>query len=254
MIGVSSTHFSQEQVEDTIAKVASEFKHWEIFAEAEHDLQKISARLEVVRGSYDLSYSVHAPIGDTNLAGLSERMRESSVLEMIALMERMAELGITMMTVHPGYSSLSIPGQELKALRQSKTSMRTLDRASREYGIAVAVENMPNIPIMLGRTAEQLADIVDGTELGICFDRGHANTTGQTDAMIDTFGKRIINIHIHDNNGDKDDHMTIGDGGIDFEKVLRRLGGYKGNYIIESKGIDSAVKSKAALESVFSRF
>ena len=38
------------------------------------------------------------------------------------------------------------------------------------------------------------ADIVDGTDLGICFDIGHANTSGQIDAMIDTFGDRIANI------------------------------------------------------------
>ena len=65
--------------------------------------------------------------------------------------------------------------------------------------------------------------------------------------MIDTFGKRIKNIHIHDNNGDKDEHLTIGTGSIDFCKVLKKLKFYDRNYVIESKNYDSAAESQSVL-------
>ena len=91
---------------------------------------------------------------------------------------------------------------------------------------------------------------MDGTDLRICFDIGHANTMGQIDAMIDLFADRISNIHIHDNNGERDEHLTIGDGSIDFEHVIRRLSGYKGNYIIESKDLPSAVLSNQRLKKL----
>ncbi len=250
MIGVSSTAFSAQNLEETIAVISKHFKHWEIFGEAEHDLALISARLMILKDSYNLSYSVHSPISETNVAALSERMREASVLEIMATMENMALVGVKMITIHPGLSSLSIPGQEDKAVRQAKKSMRSIERAAQDFGIRVAVENMPNMKFMLGREAAQLAEIVDGTSLGVCFDIGHANTTNQIDEMIETFGNRITNIHIHDNDGDFDSHMTIGDGSIDFSDVLKKLRGYGGNLIIESKDLPSAVESQERLRDI----
>ena len=70
--------------------------------------------------------------------------------------------------------------------------------------------------------------------------------------MIDAFSDRIANVHIHDNMGDRDSHLTIGDGNIDFRHVLKRLSSYGGNYIIESKDFDSAVESQSRLESLLS--
>ncbi|MCQ2085349.1 MAG: sugar phosphate isomerase/epimerase, partial [archaeon] len=61
---------------------------------------------------------------------------------------------------------------------------------------------------------------------------------------------RIRNIHIHDNLGKSDDHMTIGDGSIDFKKVLSLLHSYKHRYIIESKTFDSAVTSQERLREL----
>jgi sugar phosphate isomerase/epimerase len=105
---------------------------------------------------------------------------------------------------------------------------------------------------MIGKTAKDMAELVDGTEMKICFDIGHANTVNQIDDIIDALGDRIANIHIHDNTGSNDDHMTIGDGNIDFKKVLSRLSRYKGRYIIESRSLESAVTSRERLNDLLS--
>ena len=60
------------------------------------------------------------------------------------------------------------------------------------------------------------------------------------------------NIHIHDNNGKMDEHLTIGDGSIDFSDVLSKLDFYDRNFVIESKTYESAVESQSRLESLFS--
>ena len=58
---------------------------------------------------------------------------------------------------------------------------------------------------------------------------------------------RIRNIHIHDNLGEKDDHLTIGDGKVDFGHVLGLLSDYRGRYIIEARSLESAIESQARL-------
>ena len=250
MIGVSSTMFSAEAFEERLLKISKEFKHWEIISEGEHYLPHIMRRLEAVAPSYDVKFSIHALISDLNIAALSERLREAAVMELIATMEHAIELNASTVTFHPGLHSFVVPGQEAKSMEKAKRSIRTLDRLMNEFGIVACVENMPSFKYMLGRTAEEMFQLVDGTDMKICFDIGHANTTNQTDEMIDLLGDRIKNIHIHDNTGGNDDHMTIGDGNIDFPKVLKRLTKYEGNYIIEARSLDSAVVSRDRLKGM----
>ncbi|MEA4978220.1 MAG: sugar phosphate isomerase/epimerase family protein [Methanomassiliicoccaceae archaeon] len=247
MIGVSCPEFSANPFEKIMEAVSKEFRHWEIFAEAEHSLPLIWARLNAIKSNYKMTFSIHSPISDTNLAALTERMRESSIIEMISTAEMASETGIKIITVHPGLSSMSVPGMESKAIEKAKKSMRTLDRTASEYGVTYAIENMPSYRPMIGKTAAELNEIIEGTNLSVCFDIGHANTMGQIDEMISAFKDRIVNVHVHDNMGDDDSHLTVGDGNVDFPKVMEAMSWYKGRYIIESKSLASAVESKRRL-------
>ncbi len=250
MIGVSSTQFSAYLFEEVIEEVAKVFDHWEIFAEAEHRLPSIESRFRDLMPSYKLSYSIHAPISDINLASLNERIREDSILEILTTAESAANLNIETITIHPGLTSMAVPYMEEKAVEKAKKSLSSIDRISAEYGVRIAVENMPSFPFMLGHTAEEMKDLIGNTNLGFCLDIGHANTTDQIDELIKEFKDRLINVHIHDNNGEMDEHLTLGEGNIDFKKVLDSLKGYQGNYIIESKSYPSAVDSQDYLRSL----
>lgn len=252
MIGVSCPGFSGTPVSEWVGPISEHFRLWEIFSEADHIVYRDPEGIRAMLDEHGLSRQVHSPICDWNIAAMSDRLREASLKETIANIEAAEELGAKVVTVHPGLSSMSVSGTEERALARAKDAMRVLDRHVAGRDIALAIENMPNVPFFLGRTAEQLAEIVDGTDLGICFDIGHANTTGQIDAMVDAFKDRLANIHIHDNNGARDEHLTIGDGVIDFEHVVRRLKGYAGNWIIESKSLESAVQSLPRLERLLS--
>jgi sugar phosphate isomerase/epimerase len=165
-------------------------------------------------------------------------------------MEHANRMDIRMITVHPGLYSTTLHEVKNRSVEASKLSMRAIEKGAREYGVTAAIENMPSFRIMMGQTPDELLELIDGTDLMICFDIGHANTVGAIDKYIEAFGERIVNVHIHDNVGKNDDHMTIGDGAIDFIPVLSKLKRYKGNYIIESKSMESAVTSKERLEKM----
>lgn len=247
MIGVSCTGFSARPLEEVMEEVSQEFTHWEIVSEAEHSIGHIWERLKNAKECYNMTYTLHTPISDVNIASLSNRMRESSVLEMIANAEVASALDIRTLVVHPGLESMSVPGMKEKSMEHAKRSLRILDRTANEYGLVLAIENMPSFPPMLGKTAEELNELVDGTNLGICFDIGHAHTNNQIEEMITTFRDRIVNIHVHDNHGESDEHLTVGDGTVDFPGTMKSLAGYGGKYVIESKSFASAVESKRRL-------
>ena len=250
MIGVSCPQFCSTDPEKMMAAISKEFELWEIFSELEHDVIKFSARFNEIKGSYKMSYSVHAPICDINIAAINEKIRESSLEETLKTMDHANRMGVKMVTVHPGVYSTSLDNVRDLSIKYAKISLKKVEKYSLEYGVTAAIENMPSFRIMMGQTPQELLELIEGTDLKICFDIGHANTIGKIDDFIDAFGVRIANIHIHDNMGKNDDHMTIGDGIIDFVSVLKKLKRYKGNYIIESRSLESAVVSKKRLEAL----
>ena len=246
-IGVSSTSFCRYPYEDVLEGVSKMFGHWEIVSEADHYIPMIGMSLESLMGSYDISISVHAPFNDINIASLNESVREMSVIELIKIMNMCAELDIRTVTFHPGLYSMVVSGTEERSIASAKRSLRTLDRMAQECGVRLCLENMPGFKFFLGHTAEEMQQLLEGTELPVCLDIGHANTTGQLDAMIDAFDGRIMNIHIHDNDGKQDQHLTIGDGNIDFDHCLKRLSRYGGKYVIECTSLESAAESQKRL-------
>ena len=246
-IGVSSPSFCAYPYEDVLEGISKMFSHWEIVSEADHYLPGIAVSLESLMGSYNMTYSIHAPFNDVNIASLNESFRETSVIELIKVMNIAAELDIKTITIHPGMYSMVVSGLEERSIMAAKRSLRTLDRMAQECGVRLCVENMPGFKFFLGQTAEQLSELLDGTNLPVCLDIGHANTTGQLNEIIDVLGNRIMNVHIHDNDVKQDQHLTIGDGNIDFEDCLKRLSGYGGRYIIECKNLESGAESQNRL-------
>jgi len=252
MIGVSCTAFSSQKPEDVLDSIVGKFDLWEIFSEADNSISSHYDEFAELLPSYDISYSVHAPICDINIASIYDSIREASLKETVSTIEAASKLDIDRVTVHPGLSSMSVRGIEDRYIAKARESMIELEKASAEYGVHVAIENMPEMYFFLGRTASELSSIVEGMDLDICFDIGHANTTGQIDEMIDTFGDGIFNVHIHDNKGTNDEHLTLGSGRIDFERVLSRMDFYRGNYIIEARSLESALESQFFLDSLLS--
>ncbi len=130
-------------------------------------------------------------------------------------------------------------------MEQTNRSLKELSGTVRDRGIAVSLENMPLMNITVGHTLEELLRMTEGTEIGICLDIGHANTTGNLDEFLSLL-PNIGNMHIHDNMGERDEHLPLGEGNIDFERVLKRIvsSGYSHGYVIEAEGsIESGLKS-----------
>jgi sugar phosphate isomerase/epimerase len=56
-------------------------------------------------------------------------------------------------------------------------------------------------------------------------------------------------VHLHNNEGQWDQHNVIDDGTADLEKVVRVLrDSYRGNIVIESTDLESGLRSKGVLE------
>ncbi len=249
MIAISSPSLSLLSLREALAAVQSGFDAWEIVAEGKHYLPSIARELEEHLASHDLDCSVHAPLSDVNIGSLNPRMREVALNEVMVTIEQAGALGLNPVTVHPGfYTPLGQLDKE-GVRRNTKAALRAIDRASKDCGVKVALENMPAMPITMVTDPKGLLDLLEGTELGICFDIGHANTTRNIDDYL-ALTTRFHNVHFHDNHGQFDQHLVIGEGTVPFASALAQMGGYKGRFVIEARAMEGALTSRDRLQAL----
>jgi len=252
MIAASSPAFSALPFPEVLETIASNFEAWEVVAEGRHDLRGIEREFLELTPSYDLEFSAHAPMSDINIGSLNPRMREASLNELMAGLEACSRLGMDVYTVHPPFLiPIGMVCRE-KVLEVAKGSLRRLDRLSGDLGVKVGLENMPRGPFSMGTTPEALTEMIEGTDLGICLDVGHAHTMGLLQRFM-ALKPRMVNLHVHDNMGEIDEHLPIGDGTADLGLVVRELADYGGRFVIESRNIADAVVSKERLSAMLSR-
>jgi sugar phosphate isomerase/epimerase len=230
--------------------VSQEFDAWEIVAEGRHFLPELEKGFADATSPFDLKFSAHCPLSDINIGSLNPRLRDVSVREVVNAISSASRMNMSVCTVHPGYLSSIGMLDKQSVVAKTRESLKIVEAASKEYGVKVALENMPNMGAMtMGRTPEELYPLLEGIELGVCFDVGHANTNKAVDAWL-KHKADFLNVHIHDNLGDYDAHLPIGLGNVDFKKVVAALSDYKGLMVIESRSLGEGVSSRDQLRAL----
>src|SRR5271170_2231767 len=100
------------------------------------------------------------------------------------------------------------------------TSLENLSMFAKARGVTIALENTPSelgAPSVLQRF---LAD-THLNDLKLCFDIGHAHVEEGVGPGFETMREHLVSSHIHDNHGEKDEHLLPFDGTIDWDAALR---------------------------------
>ena len=221
---------------------------WEIIDSSPHTLDRDRLKIlgQFVKQGY--RFTIHCPFEEgLNIADLDVGRRRMSLDRMIRSIDAAAELEAGLWVLHPGgWRGESVA----RAEELNNDAIASLHDYAGERGVRVAVENMnPTLPLFLRRPTDfSRFRERTGLDLKIVFDVGHAHIGGLIDEFIDRLGNHFTSIHCHDNGGRLDDHLGIGDGGIDWERVAKRLGslGYLEYYVVEalSKPFESVAKLK----------
>jgi len=249
MIAISSPSLSLLPLREALAAVQTGFRAWEIVAEGRHYLPDIAKELEEYLSSNDLDCSVHAPLSDVNIGSMNPRLREVALKEIMITIEQAGALDLNPVTIHPGFYTPIGNLDKEGVRRKTKDALHAIDKVAKECGVKVALENMPAMPITMATDPKGLLELLEGTELGICFDIGHANTTRNIDDYL-SLTKRFHNVHFHDNQGQYDQHLVIGEGTVPFASALAKMNGYKGRFVIEARGMEGALTSRDRLQAL----
>jgi sugar phosphate isomerase/epimerase len=226
---------------------------WELVQEGLHCLNDGNiSKVKDVRDTTNLKISIHLPFSDMNLAGLNPGIH-GEVLRQMKYYLHMASDIVDVAVLHPGY--LSPYGSKVpeKAWDTCIWSLQELCDVAEDCGITVCAENMPNFPKIFGRYPDEMLDILEQVErknIGMTLDTGHANTVGLLDEFVKKCKANISHMHIHDNHAKRDEHLPIGQGTIDWKKLMDGLSGYKGLMVTEMATIEEGQQCIEYLKSL----
>lgn len=206
--------------------VEADAKSIEIVDDGFHALnRKRVSTLKNIGESYDIKFSVHAPFADLNIASPSEYLLKAMLKRLKSSIALSTELEAYMWIFHPGLKtgiSVFYPGNDWV---QNRKTTQLLYKIARDHGLRIAIENVPEPYPFIMKSVEHFQRFYEeiDEDIGLALDVGHANINGQTELFVETFSDKIVHIHAHDNNGRNDQHLGIGYGTVDWEKIAKLL-------------------------------
>lgn len=160
-------------------------------------------------------------------ADLTDSIRNASISEMQNSLTLAADLGAKKAVLHPsmvvgmgGYVMDTVKEYALDFLSQMTDSASSI-------GISLCLENMFPRNVLGVEPFEFTKLLGTFPTLKLTLDTGHANIAAhgndRMDQFLDQFGHRIGHLHFSDNHGYRDDHLPIGDGIINFRRLIRGI-------------------------------
>jgi sugar phosphate isomerase/epimerase len=160
-------------------------------------------------------------------ADLTDRLRETSLAEVLDSLETAAELKPLKVVVHPS----TVRGLSVFVMEQVKEyllkSLELIVEKADHLGLCLCIENMfPQYYSLVN--PEDFVEVFERfPTLRLTLDTGHGQIESaggkRTIEFIERLADRIYHVHASDNLGKADDHLPIGAGVIDFQEVVRAL-------------------------------
>jgi sugar phosphate isomerase/epimerase len=102
------------------------------------------------------------------------------------------------------------------------SSLELLALFAKQRGVTIALENTPG-ELATPANLRRFVDETRLTDLRFCFDAGHAHIGEGIAASLEPMRPLIVTSHLHDNHGDKDEHLLPFEGTIDWPATLAGL-------------------------------
>jgi sugar phosphate isomerase/epimerase len=259
-----STHLYHDQrlSREHLAQIAAYgFESIELFATRSHFDYHDAAAISQLGGWLKETglwlHGIHAPITDKMSGGSMGTMfstaspdnarRQAALKEAEAALAIARQIPFDFAVMHLGPPSKGASPDNSRAA--AARSVEEMCRMAAPLDVRVAVEVIPNELSSAATLVTMLERDIDGEDVGICMDFGHAHLMGDVADAVETAAEHLITTHVHDNRRREDDHLVPYQGSIDWGSAMltMRKIGYEGTYLLEiaNTGSPAAVLEEA---------
>src|SRR5439155_7786743 len=172
----------------------------------------------------------HAPVAERyergradlplSLASADPDARRRAVAEIEHALHIARRIEARVLVTHVGLprSPPREPGSEGRVA--ARRSIEELLRTAEPLGVRIALEVIPNELSRAASLVHFVEEDLEGANIGICLDVGHAHLDGDLLDAIETVSEHLSLTEVHDNHGRADDHLVPFDGTIDWPAAL----------------------------------
>lgn len=257
--GVSTHLYHDQRLDrDHLVEIAAHgFECIELFATRTHFDYHATVAVESLAEWLDDTRlalnSVHAPICASLTKGewgeafsnalADDQRRRKAIAEAEAALAVARTIPYQFLVVHLGAPDSMKTLASENSRDAARRSVEELQTMADRVGVRLALEVIPNAL----SSAEALVTLIErdleGSAVGICLDVGHAFLMGDLGDAIETCSGHLATTHLHDNAGTRDDHLTPGEGTIDWPLALMSMQkiGYDGPWLFEVANTSTAL-------------
>lgn len=193
---------------------------------AAQDLDELEvSELDAVRASMDrvgVECTIHGPYMDLNIGAFDREVRAVTAKRIAQAIAAASRLRARLLVLHGGYDGFRYAGLCEQWQSNSRSLLAEVGCDASEKGVRIALENtLDEGPGPLCGVVEDL----DPDVFGYCFDIGHFSVFGKCELgeWISAIEGRLLELHLHDNHGNYDEHLALSKGTVDFELLFRLL-------------------------------
>lgn len=190
-------------------------------------------------------HGIHAPVSESfvggrwgpalSLASVDRDRRAQAVGEAEAALHIARRIPASVLVAHLGVPRTQQPAPAENNRDAARRSVEALQQAAEPLGVRIAVEVIPNELSRAGSLVHFVEEDLEGIDVGVCLDFGHAHMDGDLVDAIETVSGHLVATHVNDNRGRADEHLVPFDGTIDWPAAMTAVQkvGYDGTLLME---------------------
>ncbi|HLE18781.1 MAG TPA: sugar phosphate isomerase/epimerase [Syntrophales bacterium] len=169
-----------------------------------------------------LTVTFHAPFMDLRPGAIDPRIRKVTTDRLQQVFDLVPYFHPLTVVCHPSFDEGYYNTDKQAWLENSIETWGHFLKLAEEMGTRIALENVYETePTPLN----ELFSAFTSSRLCFCFDTGHFNVFSRVplDRWVEKLAHRLGQLHIHDNNGQTDEHFPVGEGNFPFLKFFSLL-------------------------------
>lgn len=166
--------------------------------------------------------TLHGPFWGLEPAGMDPMIRQISRYRIQQFFDLITVFKPIQVVCHTGYDPRHYASHEQSWIDQSVNFWEPFVVRAENLGTPVLVENVWEDGPFFHRS---LFERLPSPFFGFCLDVGHQNSFSRApmNEWLEALAPFLQEIHLHDNDGSRDQHRPVGDGKVDFPSLFRFL-------------------------------